>query len=235
MLLTHLTWPEVDALDRETPVVVPMAGLVQGGRHLAIGAPLAFTEAVVEKLAEARPNALFLPVVPIGMMERHLSFPGTVAHSFEVIDEVVKGTVESLARHGFRRFLFLVGEGDTIHGVQIACRRLKSKYPTLLLVQNICAVGGSKAGPLETSVSLHLHPHLVRPDLLGDDGLVEPVPGAIRSQDEISETGSFGPATRVDVADGRETFEHRIELGIQAIDAIAADEPMLAWDWSAEV
>ncbi|RYG44782.1 creatininase family protein, partial [bacterium] len=219
MLLTHLTWPEVDALDRETPVVVPMAGLVQGGRHLAIGAPLAFTETLVARLAEARPNALFLPVLPVGMMERHLSFPGTVAHSFEAIDEVVRGTVESLARHGFRRFLFLVGEQDTFHGIQIACRRLKAKDPTLLLVQKILAPGGPKAGQPETSASMYLHPHLLRPEQIVDDGLFDPVPGAIRSQEEISETGSFGPATRADAEDGKEILELRMESGIQAIDA----------------
>ena len=34
MRLTDLTWPDVAALSKETPVVFPVASLEQHGRHL---------------------------------------------------------------------------------------------------------------------------------------------------------------------------------------------------------
>ena len=36
MLLAEMTWPEVAALPRETPVVFPIAALEQHGRHLPV-------------------------------------------------------------------------------------------------------------------------------------------------------------------------------------------------------
>jgi creatinine amidohydrolase len=36
MLLAEMTWPDVAALDRNTPVVFPLAALEQHGRHLPV-------------------------------------------------------------------------------------------------------------------------------------------------------------------------------------------------------
>jgi creatinine amidohydrolase len=36
MQLTELTWPEVQALNKNTPVVFPIAALEQHGRHLPL-------------------------------------------------------------------------------------------------------------------------------------------------------------------------------------------------------
>ena len=36
MLLADLTWPDLDALDKDTPVVFPVAALEQHGRHLPL-------------------------------------------------------------------------------------------------------------------------------------------------------------------------------------------------------
>lgn len=230
MFLSRLTWPEVDALDREIPIVVPMSGLVQGGRHLAIGAALAVVEAVVSQVAEERPNALFLPVLPLGVSERHQMFPGTIAHSFEAVDELLRGTVESLLRHGFRRFLFLVGDKDSLEPVRLAARRLKASHPTLRMAVfgfDEFAASNEYAGQIPTSRALYLDESLVRMEFAEFSDLHDPLTGAVNSQDERSEYGSQGSPHRADHEGGGESVRSRIGMVRERIDMLASDEPIV--------
>ena len=36
MELANLTWPAVNALDRDTPVIIPVAALEQHGHHMPV-------------------------------------------------------------------------------------------------------------------------------------------------------------------------------------------------------
>ena len=80
MLLSELTWQDVDRLDRDTPVIVPVAALEQHGLHMPVFTDSLLLDAIIE---QAHPsftdNALVLPMTWLGNSHHHLDFPGTVS------------------------------------------------------------------------------------------------------------------------------------------------------------
>jgi creatinine amidohydrolase len=112
MLLAELTWPEVAALDKNTPVVFPVAALEQHGRH----APL-FTDSLlmgeIARRAEKQlgESALFAPLQWLGNSHHHLDFPGTLSAEPRVYIDLLAGLLENFIHHGFRRLLILNGHG----------------------------------------------------------------------------------------------------------------------------
>jgi creatinine amidohydrolase len=60
------------------------------------------------------------PAIAVGMAEHHMAFPGTVTYRPSTLIEVVSDYVLSLARHGFRRFVFVNGHGGNIATVNAA-------------------------------------------------------------------------------------------------------------------
>lgn len=111
-----LTWPEVDALDRDSTILVLITGCTeQAGPHLPIdGDNFFFTLFMSEPARRAREEGIpvyLLPPIPYGPAEEHMAFPGTISLSFETHHRLVKEILHSLARHGFRKMLVMEGCG----------------------------------------------------------------------------------------------------------------------------
>lgn len=112
MRLAEQTWTEIAALDRDTPVVFPVAALEQHGPH----APL-FTDSLlmgeIARRAEERlgPAALFAPLQWLGNSHHHLDFPGTLSAEPRLYIDLLSGLLENFIGHGFRRLLLLNGHG----------------------------------------------------------------------------------------------------------------------------
>ena len=49
MLLSELTWQAVDQLDRDTPVIIPVAALEQHGLHMPVFTDSMLLEAIVNQ------------------------------------------------------------------------------------------------------------------------------------------------------------------------------------------
>src|SRR5688572_6710858 len=80
--LTDLKWPDVDALDRRTPVVIPIAALEQHGRHMPLFTDSILLGEVIRRVAAAmQDQVLFAPLMWLGNSEHHLDFPGTMTAS----------------------------------------------------------------------------------------------------------------------------------------------------------
>lgn len=111
-----LTSPEIDALDRESTILVLPAGCTeQQGPHLPIDADtfqvsLFLSEAALRARREGI-AVYVLPAIPYGPAEEHMAFPGTISLSFETHHRLVKEVLHSLARHRFRRLLVAMGCG----------------------------------------------------------------------------------------------------------------------------
>ena len=111
-----LTWPEVDALDRDRTILVLITGCTeQAGPHLPIdGDNFFFSLFMGEPARRARAEGIpvyLLPPIPYGPAEEHMAFPGTISLSFETHHRLVKEILHSLARHGFRKMLVMEGCG----------------------------------------------------------------------------------------------------------------------------
>jgi len=225
MILAHATWPEIDALDRDTVVVIPTGSLEQHGRHLPLITDTLIVTAVAEGAEQvAGADCLLTPTLWLGASGHHLAFAGSLSNSFSGYQDSLASVIESLESHGFHRFLVLNGHGGNIDPNGVTLRTIKQRNPKLtlvkigyydLIVDEVAATlkGARKeiahACEAETSLVLHIRPDLVRVDKLRDDGLKTdpPIPGLVAFFDEMTEDGSIGLATLADANTGKVLFE----------------------------
>src|SRR5262249_19564056 len=112
MQLTDLTWPTVQVLSRELPVVFPVAALEQHGGHLPVFTDSLLLGEVVRRAAERLGDrVLWAPLLWLGNSDHHLDFPGTLSAAPRTYLDVLNGLMENFIQHGFRRLVFLNGHG----------------------------------------------------------------------------------------------------------------------------
>lgn len=175
--LPHMTVPEVEALLQKSDlVIIPVASLEQHGNHLPIGTDFINGVERCKLIAQER-DILVAPVLMAGQSPYHMGFAGTITLRAETILQVHLEAVESLIRHGFKRFIIMNAHGgnraistllvdqinQTTAGVAVsfgaAIRPFmepESAAPSTVLDRH--------AGTGETSSSLYLMPDLVQLD-----------------------------------------------------------------------
>ena len=190
MQLHEMTWPAVDALDRDTPVVIPVGALEQHGHHMPLFTDSMLLGEVVRRAAEVLADeAIFTPLVWLGNSHHHMDFPGTLSAAPRVYLDLLNGLLENLLTHGFRRLILVNGHGGNIVPCQQAIFETRQRHRTrmdlLLLATTYWTMGGRpfEADPSikqrrmghacewETSMMLRIAPHLV-----GNYQDAEPVP-----------------------------------------------------------
>jgi creatinine amidohydrolase len=246
--LADLKWPDIAALDRRTPVVIPIAALEQHGRHMPLFTDSLLLGEVIRRVSEALADqVLFAPLMWLGNSEHHLDFPGTMTASPRVYLDLLRDMAENFVVHGFTRIVLVNGHGGNIVPSQQAMFELRQKHRSqsdlLLLSATYWACGSlepraeddgkfvqSRMGHAcewETSMMLGIAPHLV-----GDPSQVQPV-----------EFGnSFEPAHRAWITKDRTEPGHigdprgataqkgEVLLARFAADVIAMLERVRAWD-----
>ncbi len=181
MLLADLTWTDVAALNKNTPVVFPVAALEQHGTHL----PLFTDSMLMGEIArraelELREEVLFAPLQWLGNSHHHLEFPGTMSAEPRVYLDLLCGLLENFISHGFTRLIILNGHGGNDTPGKQAVFEMRQRYrirKDLLLLfatyWNLCADPARSHPHLkqqvmghacewETSMVLQLAPHLVK-------------------------------------------------------------------------
>ncbi len=109
--LPHMTVPEVEALLEKTDmVIIPIASLEQHGNHLPIGTDFINGVERCKLIAQER-DILVAPVLMAGQSPYHMGFAGTITLSSDTIIKVQLESVESLIRHGFKRFIIMNAHG----------------------------------------------------------------------------------------------------------------------------
>ena len=226
-------------MSRESLVVIPTGSLEQHGHHLPLFTDTLIVTAVAESVEKRLPSSLLLtPTLWLGASGHHLAFPGSLSANFESYMGSIADIVDSLLRHGFRKFYILNGHGGNESPNDMVARKLKASNPTTTIAQSsyfrFCseAIAQTLEGPLkvmrhgceaETSLMMYLHPELVRREHLRNDGLASDPPlfGPIHHFDEISEAGSVGYATLGSPEKGKVIFEAAIEGLVAELSAIA--------------
>jgi creatinine amidohydrolase len=251
MDLTDLTWPQVAALSKDTPVVIPIAALEQHGHHLPV-----FTDSMLlgeivrrvkEKLAD---RVLFAPLMWLGNSEHHLEFAGTLSAAPRTYLNLLNDLAENFLHHGFRRIVFINGHGgNDVPGRQAVFelrQRHRNRDDLLLLMATYWSLGAKPwesnselaqremghACEWETSMILRLAPNLV---------------GEYRAAKPIGQESPFAPAMRGWITRDRTAVGHiglphlaTAEKGEHlftqfATDVIALLERVVRWDgksWS---
>lgn len=182
MNLVDLAWPEVAALSRDMPVVIPVAAVEQHGHHLPVVTDSLLLGEIVARVSRRLGDAvLFAPLQWLGNSHHHLDFPGTLSASPRVYLDMVADTVECFLAHGFRRVVVVNGHGGNDVPVKQALFELRQRHRTrddlLLLMTTYWGLGTrpwehdpafvqremGHACEWETSMVLRAAPQLVKP------------------------------------------------------------------------
>lgn len=238
MKLANATWQEIDALSRDTVVVIPTGSLEQHGPHLPLFTDSILATAVAETVEQQIPDKVLLaPTLWLGASGHHLKFAGSLSASFETYIGAIEDVIESLIGHRFQRFFVLNGHGGNAEPNGIAMRKLKLRHPDLTFAHSGYYAFAEEAsrqvmeGPIkhirhaceaETSLIMHLRPDLVRAQKLRDDGLQThpPITGLVTHFDEITEQGSLGHATLATPEKGKAIFEAAVAGVVGNVEAI---------------
>jgi len=181
MNLTDLTWPEVESLSRDLPVVIPIAALEQHGRHLPVFTDSMLLGEVVRRVGESmQDRVLFAPLMWLGNSHHHMDFPGTMSASPRLYLDLLNDLVENMLTHGFRRIVLLNGHGGNSTPGKQAIFEVRQRHRTrkdlLLLFATYWDNGNPNqtradlvqtqmghACEWETSMILRIAPQLVKP------------------------------------------------------------------------
>jgi creatinine amidohydrolase len=188
LLYERLTWPEVRrAVAEDRVCLIPVATLEDHGPHLPIDTDLRITAEITRRAAEAAPDeVLLLPPIPHGYSPHHMDFPGTITIGWDTFTRYCTDVGLSLARHGFRRLLFLNGHGSNQNFVEAAARLVGVEHPGVLCaaafylsgsrsLERIAELRDSGRGgmahacELETSIYLAIDPDAVQMDKAVND------------------------------------------------------------------
>ncbi|MFH0963058.1 MAG: creatininase family protein [Planctomycetota bacterium] len=177
---SSLRYPDLADLLKYNPLaLLPVAQIEEHGPHLPLSADCLITVHVSRAAAEALPNeipVLLLDLVPYGYSATTMTrWPGTIRISMETFHNYVFELCASLVDMGVRKLAVMSGHGHHNALVELVARRLADEkgiapvvlFPHALAPDKIRAIaksgpaGSCHAGEFETSLLLHLAPHLV--------------------------------------------------------------------------
>jgi len=181
MLWHELSWPQLEKIDKNTPVLIPLGSCEQHGHHLPVFVDTiqvtAIAEAVEERLRE---GVLLLPTLWLGSSHHHLDFSGTVSVLPSLYSGMIKSMTRCILEAGFKRLLFLNGHGgNKVPASQalseLVCENDEADNAYLVLStwwelnpdalnEGMESEGISHACEYETSLTLALRPDLVALD-----------------------------------------------------------------------
>jgi creatinine amidohydrolase len=112
MELARFTWPGIEKLSKDTPIIFPVAALEQHGGHLPLFTDSYLLGEIVRRSAPLLGDrVLWAPLTWLGNSDHHLDFPGTLSAAPRVYLDLLNGLAENFIQHGFKRIIFLNGHG----------------------------------------------------------------------------------------------------------------------------
>jgi creatinine amidohydrolase len=196
-MMSEMTWYEYDRRVRsDNPIVmIPVGALEQHGPHLPMGTDQMMPTYICSKVAELI-DGIVAPPVAFGYKSQPKTgggnhFPGTTSLHAATLIALLRDVIEELARHGVRRIAVFDGHYENAmmatEAIDLALTDLRRDGITDLRVikleywQFITPATErvlfpdappnwalDHAAVMETSVMLHIHPELVRKDLIPD-------------------------------------------------------------------
>lgn len=155
-------------------VIIPIGALEQHSSHLPIGTDFINGVELCKLIAQER-DILVAPVLLAGQSPYHMAFAGSITLSAETIVKVHMETVESLIKHGFKRFVLMNSHGGNTAVTTFIVDQINQKTSAVAVdysvaIKPFLEAGEKKeakaldrhAGTGETSNSMYLMPSLVQ-------------------------------------------------------------------------
>lgn len=129
-VMAEMTWPEFQAARAGIDLaIIPLGATEQHGPHGTYAVDTGRADGFGRRLAERLyPRAIVVPALPYGISEHHMAFPGTVSISGPTYIKVLEELVDSLYRHGFRKFLFPNAHGGNKPALDILMSQISARY-----------------------------------------------------------------------------------------------------------
>lgn len=197
VLMNSLSWVAYQERlqDENLVVFIPCGSLEQHGPHLPLGTDALLSTAMAQAIA-TKVNGLVAPTLNYGYKSQPQSgggqhFPGTTSLDGQSLSQTVRDVIRELSRQGVKKIVLVDGHYENqwflIEGIDLALRdvgpasglrvmRLEYwDFCTEETLQQAFPEGFpgfalEHAAVIETSLMLHFCPHLVRMDLIPDDG-----------------------------------------------------------------
>jgi creatinine amidohydrolase len=243
----QLTSPEIDALDRSIPVILPVAAIEQHGAHLPLATDRIIVEYFCQQLHKDIPEkVLILPVMSVGYSEHHLDFPGSLSLQHETFQRQAEDILGSVALHGFKNLIIYNSHGGNLGISQVIVEHFGHRHPECRIVLatwwkiagealrelNETGEGGvGHAGEFETSLMMLIAPELVHHEKIGDkqnqesfewangDMLRGPKASLYRSMKAMTPSGVFGDVRMVSAEKGQKI----VAIAVGALKKIVLD------------
>jgi creatinine amidohydrolase len=128
----YLNWKQVDALPREsTLLVLPTAAIEQHGHHLPLATDTLINNLLLGHALEKLPPEMHvyaLPPVHYGKSNEHIGFPGTLSVSSATFMAVLRDLGASVASAGFRRLVLYNTHGGNASLIDVMARDLRAEF-----------------------------------------------------------------------------------------------------------
>lgn len=247
MIWDQLTSPQLGALNRDIPVILPVSATEQHGPHLPLATDRMIGEYFCQQLDLSIPDqVLILPIVSVGYSQHHMEFPGSLSITHSTFIGQIEDILDSVVSHGFKNLIILNSHGGNLAVGQLLLEKLGAKYSNSQLVfatwwkivadklfeLNETGPGGvGHAGEFETSLMLKIAPSLVHLDRMEGkknrksydwtelDMLRGSSASLYRSMGDMTENGVFGDPTNASTEKGQQI----IDLVVPALKNITLD------------
>jgi 7,8-dihydropterin-6-yl-methyl-4-(beta-D-ribofuranosyl)aminobenzene 5'-phosphate synthase len=223
VLLEQLSWVEAErALTPSTVVVLALgAESKEHGPHLKLANDFLMAEYLKRRVL-VESNVVVAPTINFGFYPAFTSYPGSTSLRFDTAKDLVVDVVDSLARHGPRRF-YVINTGVSTLGTLEAAASALAARGILLRYTNILHAnerierevrqeeGGTHADEIETSMMLYMAPESVEMSRAVKDYSPRAGPGPLSRYPDAggvySPTGIWGDPTLATREKGRRLTE----------------------------
>ncbi len=234
MIFNEMTRPELNVVDKNAIVVLPLGSTEQHGLHLPVNTDTKTVEAISRELEHRLPDKVLLaPTNWLGHSPHHLEFGGTISLNYNIYSAMLIEIIECFRAMGYQKILMLNGHGGNGMPMSIAQQEMKLRDPKLMLCacnywelarNEILSIreGGKyamgHACEMETSLYMFLDEANVRKSEIRDAGWTfnenyfgygmfngGPV-SYLANFNEISDTGAFGAPSFASYEKGEKLF-----------------------------
>lgn len=180
MYWDQLTSPQIAALDKRIPVILPISATEQHGYHLPLATDRMIGEHFCAQLDERLfKEVLVLPIISVGCSEHHTDFAGSLSVQHVTMLQQMTDIADCVIKYGFTNLLILNSHGGNQAIGQTFVETFGFRNPKVTIaftswwklahdilkdIQESGPGGVGHAAEFETSLMLIIAPHLVHLD-----------------------------------------------------------------------
>ena len=177
MYWDQLTSPQIDALDRSIPVVLPISATEQHGYHLPLATDRMIGDHICKHINELiEDQILILPIISVGCSEHHKDFAGSLSIQHNTMLNQMADILDCVVSYGFKNIFIANSHGGNQGIAQSFIEKFGYRNPEVNIaftswwriandeikdIQESGPGGVGHAGEFETSLMLTIAPHLV--------------------------------------------------------------------------